>query len=120
MKAVIVAAGPSTRLLPFTQDKPKCMLKWEEKPFLQGILEALRQNGVTDMVMVKGYKKDVISYHNVKRMHGRALFAAAILSGFLLPFCSFMMAIYCNDFMISNYRVAVNFSLFFTNVILSK
>lgn len=69
MKAVIVAAGPSTLLLPFTQDKPKCMLKVGGKAILQRILEALRQNGVTDIVMVKGYKKDVINYHNVKRMH---------------------------------------------------
>lgn len=66
MKAIIVAAGPGTRLLPFTENKPKCMLEVGEKTILQRMLEALRENGVTDIVMVKGYKSDAINYPNIK------------------------------------------------------
>jgi len=46
--------------------------------------------------------------------YGRPLFVSAILGGFLLQFYSFMMAIYCSDLIIGNYRVAVNFSLLIT------
>lgn len=66
MKAIIVAAGPGTRLLPFTENKPKCMLEVGEKTILQRMLEVLRENGVTDIVMVKGYKSDAINYPNIK------------------------------------------------------
>jgi len=66
MKAIIVAAGPGKRLLPLTKDKPKCMLEVGGKTILQRVLNALRENGITDTVMVKGYKKDVINYPDIK------------------------------------------------------
>ncbi|MDH5734319.1 MAG: phosphocholine cytidylyltransferase family protein [Candidatus Bathyarchaeota archaeon] len=66
MKAIIVAAGPGIRLLPFTENKPKCMLEVGGKTILQRMLEALRENGVTDIVMVKGHKSDAINYPNIK------------------------------------------------------
>jgi len=65
MKAIIIAAGPGTRLMPFTKDKPKCILEVGGKTILQTILEALRENGINDIVVVKGYKKDVINYPNI-------------------------------------------------------
>jgi choline kinase len=66
MNAIIVAAGPGTRLLPFTENKPKCMLEIGEKTILQRTLEALRGNGVTDIVIVKGHKSDAINYPDIK------------------------------------------------------
>ena len=66
MKAIIVAAGPGTRLLPFTENKPKCMLEVGGKTILQRTLEALRENDVNDIIIVKGYKSDVINYPNIK------------------------------------------------------
>ena len=66
MNAIIVAAGPGTRLLPFTENKPKCMLEMGEKTILQRTLEALRGNGVTDIVIVKGHKSDAINYPDIK------------------------------------------------------
>ncbi len=66
MKAIIVAAGPSNRLRPITNDVPKCMLKIGDKTILQIIMEALRANGVDDIVVVKGYKREAINYPNVK------------------------------------------------------
>jgi len=32
MKAIIIAAGPATRLRPLTENMPKCMLKINGKP----------------------------------------------------------------------------------------
>jgi choline kinase len=66
MKAIIVAAGPGKRLLPFTKDKPKCMLEVGGNTILQTVLTALRENGITYIVIVKGYKKDVINYPDIK------------------------------------------------------
>ena len=66
MKAIIVAAGPGKRLRPFTNDVPKCLLKIGDKTILQIIMEALRTNGVDDIVVVKGYKREAINYPNVK------------------------------------------------------
>ncbi len=66
MKAIIVAAGPGIRLLPFTENKPKCMLEVGGKTILQRNLEVLKENGVTDIVIVKGHKSDAINYPNIK------------------------------------------------------
>ena len=66
MKAIIVAAGPGKRLLPYTEDKPKCMLEVGGKTILQRTLTALRENRITDIVIVKGYRKDVINYPDIK------------------------------------------------------
>ena len=66
MKAIIVAAGPGIRLLPFTQNKPKCMLEVGGKTILQRNLEVLKENGITDIVIVKGHKSDAINYPNIK------------------------------------------------------
>jgi len=66
MKAIIVAAGPGNRLLPFTKDKPKCMLEVAGKTILETTLTALRENGITDITIVKGHKRDVVNYPDIK------------------------------------------------------
>lgn len=66
MKAIIVAAGPGIRLLPFTENKPKCMLEVGGKTILQRNLEVFKENGITDIVIVKGHKSDAINYPNIK------------------------------------------------------
>ncbi|WP_456329457.1 bifunctional sugar-1-phosphate nucleotidylyltransferase/acetyltransferase [Archaeoglobus sp.] len=58
MKAVILAAGEGQRLRPFTASKPKVMIKVGNKPILQYVVEALRDSGIRDIVMVVGYRKD--------------------------------------------------------------
>ncbi len=63
MKAVILAAGEGQRLRPFTASKPKVMIKVGNKPILRYVVEALRDAGISDIVIVVGYKKDrVMSY----------------------------------------------------------
>lgn len=69
MKAIIVAAGPGTRLMPLTTNKPKCLLEIDEKTILERTLEALRQNNIEDIVMVTGYMKDKINCPNIKYYH---------------------------------------------------
>lgn len=66
MKAIIVAAGPGIRLRPLTEEKPKFMLEVNRKTILQWILEALRKNGIDDIVIVRGHKKDAINHPNIR------------------------------------------------------
>ncbi len=59
-KAVILAAGEGRRLKPFTETMPKVMLPVANKPILEYVLEALKGSGVRDIIIVVGYKKEVI------------------------------------------------------------
>jgi UDP-N-acetylglucosamine diphosphorylase / glucose-1-phosphate thymidylyltransferase / UDP-N-acetylgalactosamine diphosphorylase / glucosamine-1-phosphate N-acetyltransferase / galactosamine-1-phosphate N-acetyltransferase len=60
MKAVILAAGEGKRLRPFTETMPKVMLPIANKPILEHVLDALKNTGVAEVVLVVGYKKEVI------------------------------------------------------------
>ena len=63
MKAVILAAGEGTRMRPFTRGQPKVMLPVGNRPILEYIVEAIARNGVRDIVMVVGYRKErIMSY----------------------------------------------------------
>jgi len=66
MKAIIIAAGKGSRLKNYTQDLPKCMLKFGGKTLLERQLEALRANGINDITVIKGYMKEKIQYRKVK------------------------------------------------------
>jgi UDP-N-acetylglucosamine diphosphorylase/glucosamine-1-phosphate N-acetyltransferase len=59
-QAVILAAGEGQRLRPFTASKPKVMLSVAGKPILQYVIESLAQNGIRNIVLVVGYRKEQI------------------------------------------------------------
>ena len=60
MIGVILAAGMAKRLRPLTNDKPKCLLKVGERTLLERTVEAMRQCGITEFVVVTGYCADQI------------------------------------------------------------
>lgn len=60
MKAVVLAAGEGTRLGPFTHSEPKVMIPVANRPILEYVVEALVANGVRDVVLVVGYRKERI------------------------------------------------------------
>jgi UDP-N-acetylglucosamine diphosphorylase / glucose-1-phosphate thymidylyltransferase / UDP-N-acetylgalactosamine diphosphorylase / glucosamine-1-phosphate N-acetyltransferase / galactosamine-1-phosphate N-acetyltransferase len=62
-QAVVLAAGEGQRLRPFTANKSKVMLGIAGKPILQYVIEALAQNGIRDVIVVVGYKKEQIFDH---------------------------------------------------------
>jgi glucose-1-phosphate thymidylyltransferase len=59
-QAVILAAGEGQRLRPFTVTRPKAMISIADKPILQFIIEALARNGIRDIVLVVGYRKEQV------------------------------------------------------------
>jgi L-glutamine-phosphate cytidylyltransferase len=59
-KAIIVAAGRGRRLGNKTDDIPKCMVHVAGRPILHRQLEALAAAGVTDVVVVRGYRGHLI------------------------------------------------------------
>jgi choline kinase len=63
MKAVILAAGLGSRLLPHTELRPKCLLKIGGHTILEYQVAALRQCGITDIAIVVGYQGDKIRAH---------------------------------------------------------
>ncbi len=60
MKAVILAAGEGMRMRPLTYTRPKVMLPIANKPILEHLISELSKVGVRDVVLVVGYKDDVI------------------------------------------------------------
>lgn len=60
MKAVILAAGEGKRLRPFTETIPKTMLPVGNKPIMEHVVDAIVENGINDIIIVIGYKKESI------------------------------------------------------------
>ena len=58
--AVILSGGEGVRLRPITSDMPKGLVRVGGKPLLQWVVEWLRDNGVTEIVMGVAYLKDEI------------------------------------------------------------
>ena len=65
MKAIILAAGPSSRLRPLTENTPKTLLEIEGKSILQRTLEVLRNSDITDIAIVRGYEKEKFTFPNI-------------------------------------------------------
>lgn len=63
MKAIILAAGLSSRLRPHTQDIPKGLLSLGNSTCLDRTVSILRELGISEIAMVIGYCADVMREH---------------------------------------------------------
>lgn len=62
-QAVILAGGLGTRLKPFTDEHPKPMYSFRNKPFIHYLIEQVKSFGIDEAVILLGYKADeVIQY----------------------------------------------------------
>lgn len=57
-KAVIMAAGFGSRMMPATQDRPKPLVTVNGKRIIDTLLDALVEIGIHDITIVRGYKKE--------------------------------------------------------------
>ncbi|MCK4521040.1 MAG: nucleotidyltransferase family protein [Nanoarchaeota archaeon] len=62
-KAIILAGGLGERLRPLTLETPKPLLLIKGKPILDWTIENLKKYGITDIVLLIGYKADRIKEH---------------------------------------------------------
>lgn len=60
MKGVILTAGEGTRMRPLTLNRPKTMLLVGGKPLLQYNIEALKEAGITEIILIVGYHEETI------------------------------------------------------------
>jgi choline kinase len=60
MIGVILAAGMAKRLRPLTDTKPKCLLEVGGRTLLERTVCAMQKAGVTEFVVVTGYRADQI------------------------------------------------------------
>lgn len=60
MKAVILAAGFGSRIRPLTDNKHKSMLEVAGQPILGRMLENVQAAGITDVVVITGYREDEV------------------------------------------------------------
>ena len=58
VKAIILAAGEGKRLRPYTNDRPKCMVKINGKSLIDRQIEILRDKLIQDIVIIGGHKID--------------------------------------------------------------
>jgi D-glycero-D-manno-heptose 1,7-bisphosphate phosphatase len=62
-QAVILAGGRGTRLRPLTDSRPKAMIEFHGRPFLEYLIEMLREQGFDRVLLLLGYLPDVVVDH---------------------------------------------------------
>lgn len=72
MQCVILAAGKGTRMRPLTDFRPKTLVKINERPILDYIVEAL-PDAIDELVMVVGYRGEQVREHCGDNFYGRAV-----------------------------------------------
>ena len=60
MQAILLCGGMGTRLRSVVSDRPKPMADICGKPFLQYLLEMLREKGITEVIFALGYMGEMI------------------------------------------------------------
>lgn len=73
-QAVLLAAGTGSRLLPMTKDIPKCMVRVAGRAIVDTLLDALAELSVEEIVVVSGYKSEVLETYLRTRQEFRWTF----------------------------------------------
>ncbi|MEM7544022.1 MAG: sugar phosphate nucleotidyltransferase [Pseudomonadota bacterium] len=85
MKAVILSAGRGSRLLPLTDDRPKCLLPAGDRTVLGRQLFTLAEAGVVDVTVVTGFLPKMVEAEidafNTE-LHGGAAHVKALYNPF--------------------------------------
>jgi choline kinase len=59
-RAVLLSAGQGRRLLPLTANRPKCLIHIGDRSLLEWQLDGLLAAGVHNIVVVSGYRSDLV------------------------------------------------------------
>jgi UTP--glucose-1-phosphate uridylyltransferase len=63
-KAVIVAAGVSSRMYPYTKVDSKLMIPIINKPIVQHIIEELSQSGIKEVIIISNHISKIKQFFN--------------------------------------------------------
>ena len=69
MRAVILAAGSGMRMGKYGENLPKCMLPINGKPIIEWQIERLKGIGLSDIIIITGYKAEMIKLSGVTYYH---------------------------------------------------
>ena len=64
-RGIVLAATRGSALGPLTEDKPKCMVEVQGQPLLRRLTRTLRQTGIRDVAVVRGYAKEAVDLPNL-------------------------------------------------------
>lgn len=71
MKAILLAAGLGTRLLPLTKDKPKALISVQGKPLIQHQLEKFKKAGFNEVLInIHHFGEQVLNFLEANRFFG--------------------------------------------------
>ncbi|EAI3822449.1 D-glycero-D-manno-heptose 1-phosphate guanosyltransferase [Campylobacter coli] len=70
MQAIVLAGGLGTRLKSVVQNLPKPMAPINGKPFLAFVLEHLKKQGITEIILSISYKYELIQEYFEDEFHG--------------------------------------------------
>lgn len=59
-RAIILSAGQGSRLLPLTQDQPKCLIEFSGKSLIAWQIASLVANGIEDIAVVTGFRTEKV------------------------------------------------------------
>jgi choline kinase len=65
-KVILLVAGEGKRLRPYTLDRPKCMVEIDGISLIDRQLSVLKAEGLDNIVMVGGYKSEMLKREGVK------------------------------------------------------
>lgn len=68
MKAIILAAGEGTRLRPYTEEKPKCMVEVDGESLLERQLDVLRNSSINDVIVIGGYMHNSLPNNQITKV----------------------------------------------------
>jgi len=60
MRVIFIGAGRGSRLMPTTENEPKCFARVQDKRILDWNLEAFATNGIDDICFIGGYLIDTV------------------------------------------------------------
>jgi phosphoenolpyruvate phosphomutase len=64
-RAIVIAASRGAALGPLTADRPKCMIDVRGQPLLRRLVATLKECGVGEVTVVRGYRKEAIDLPSI-------------------------------------------------------
>ena len=105
MRAIILSAGQGKRLLPLTDDKPKCLVEVNNKTILEWQLNTLLSAGIEDFTVVTGFqskKVEELILNKYKNYKIECIYNPFYSLSDNLASCWLARGRFNNDFMIIN------------------